>query len=95
MLYVHWPPRWGDDDDDDDFIHGKEPAVPKHRYSKIIRFVPGEQIDNLLTSYDPDKNILRINKEIYDLLEDKVRLPLWRLTSNTELTYPNVVKTRK
>jgi len=110
MLYVKWPPRWSDDGDDDEDRIPKEydnmppkppkgpplqPAKPPHRWSKLIRFVPGPEIDNLLTSYDEVKNLLKINVDLYNLLPEAERLALWRLTSNTELTYGNAVKTIK
>lgn len=56
-----------------------------HKWAKLIRFVPGPEIDNLLTSYDAKRNILRINKSLYDLLPSNLQEKVWRLQENTEL----------
>lgn len=51
------------------------------RHNRIVRFVGDDEIAGLLADFDPKKNILRINHEIYKLLPPDEQAKLWRVES--------------
>ncbi len=62
-------------------------ALPdKHRYARIVRFVPGGDIPGLACDFDHAKNLLRINKDVYDVLPPRVQLRLFRSQETVEVT---------
>lgn len=62
-------------------------ALPdKHKFSRLVRFVPGGDIPGLACDFDQTKNLLRINKDVYDALEPRVQLRIFRSQETVAVT---------
>ena len=62
-------------------------ALPdKHRYARIVRFVPGGDIPGLACDFDHAKNLLRINKDVYDVLQPRDQLRIFRSRETVAVT---------
>lgn len=57
-----------------------------HKYSRLVRFVPGEVIAGLACDFDKEKNLLRINKDVYDVLRPRDQLRIFRSQETVAVT---------
>ena len=59
--------------------HTQQPA-------RLIRFVPGAEIQGLACDFDAAKNLLRINQDLYEPLDERTKTQIFRSTETMEAT---------
>ena len=51
-------------------------------HDKLVRFVDGSEINHLVADFDPKKQILRVNREVYQSLPTIQQREVWHSTQS-------------